>query len=117
MAEAFARITVPEGEPETIRHAAQTFHGVAGGLHGASGDLRSVPGLVADWQGPASAAYGRTAITTGGCVDDAAAAMGTCAQTATTYADALDQAQQDARKAIAAARDARARIDQEQGDP
>jgi len=116
MAESFAGITVPEGEPETIRHAAQTFHGVAGGLHGASGDLRSVPGLVADWQGPASAAYGGTVITNGGCVDDAAAAMGTCAQTATTYADELDQAQKDARRAIADARDAQDRIDKAQAD-
>ena len=116
MAESFAGITVPEGEPETIRHAAQTFHGVAGSLHGASGDLRSVPGLVADWQGPASAAYSGTVITNGGCVDDAAAAMGTCAQTATTYADELDQAQQDARKAIADARDAQDRIDKAQAD-
>src|ERR1044072_1463126 len=111
MAEAFARITVPEGEPQPIRHAAPTLHGVAGGLHGASGDLRRVPGFVADWQGPASAAYGGTVVTNGGCVDDAAAAMGTCARTATTYAEALDQAQKDARRAIADAGDAQDRID------
>jgi uncharacterized protein YukE len=116
MAESFAGITVPEGEPDTIRDAAQTFHGVAGGLHGASSDLRSVPGLVSDWKGPASAAFGGTVVTNGSCVDEAAAAMSTCAQAARTYADDLEQAQKDARQAIADARDAQKRIDDAQGD-
>ena len=53
--ETYALTTVPEGEPVTIRDASTTFRGVAGGLHGASADLSSVPGLVADWKGPASA--------------------------------------------------------------
>jgi hypothetical protein len=47
MPESFAGITVPE-EPGAVRHAASTFKGVAGALHGVSGDLRAVPGLVAD---------------------------------------------------------------------
>lgn len=116
MAESFAGITVPEGEPETIRDAATTFRGVAGGLHGASSDLRSVPGLVADWQGPASAAFGGTVVTNGSCVDEGAAAMSICAQAAGTYADDLDAAQDDARRAIHDARDAQRRIDAAEAD-
>jgi uncharacterized protein YukE len=116
MAESYAGITVPEGEPDTIRDAASTFHGVAGGLHGASSDLRSVPGLVSDWKGPASAAFGGTVVTNGSCVDDAAAAMGTCATAARTYADDLEAAQKAARQAIADARDAQDRIDKARAD-
>ncbi len=116
MAESFASITVPEGEPDTIRSAASTFHGVAGSLHGASSDLHSVPGLVSDWKGPASAAFGGTVVTNGSCVDDAAVAMGSCAQAATTYADELDAAQKAARQAIADARDAQDRINKARAD-
>src|SRR4051794_6938852 len=116
MAESFAGITVPEGNPDTIRDAATTFTGVAGGLHGAGADLRSIPGLVADWKGPASAAFAGTTVTNGSCVDDGAAAMTTCAHAASTYADDLDQAQKDARKAIHDARDAQKRIDAANAD-
>ena len=65
MAESFAGITVPEGEPGTIRDAATTFRGVAGGLHGVSGDLQAVPGLVADWKGLAASAFRGTVSPTG----------------------------------------------------
>jgi hypothetical protein len=116
MAESYAGITVPEGEPGTVRDAARTFTGVAGGLHGASADLRSVPGLVSDWKGPASAAFGGTVITNGSAVDGGAGAMATCAQAASTYAEELEQAQRDARKAIADARDAQGRIDDANAD-
>jgi hypothetical protein len=57
MPESFAGITVPEGEPGAVRDAAAVFRGVAGGLHGVSGDLTAVPGLVSDWRGPASVAF------------------------------------------------------------
>jgi uncharacterized protein YukE len=116
MPDSFAGITVPEGNPDTIRDAAQTFKGVAGGLHGTGADLRSVPGLVADWKGPASAAFGTTVVTNGSCVDDGAAAMSTCAQAASTYADDLDHAQREARRAIHDARDAQRRIDAANAD-
>ena len=116
MSESYAGITVPEGEPETIRDAAQTFTGVGGGLEGAGADLRSIPGLVSDWQGPASSSFGGTVVTNGSCVDDGAAAMTTCAHAARTYADALDHAQEDARKAIHDARDAQRRIDEANAD-
>jgi hypothetical protein len=116
VADSYAGITVPEGHPDQIRHAAQTFQGVAGGLHGASGDLRSVPGLVSAWKGPASAAFAGTTVTNGGCVDDGAEAMTACAHAATTYAGELEQAQKDARDAIHDARDAQRRIDQANAD-
>jgi hypothetical protein len=116
MAESFAGITVPEGEPGAVRQAASTFRGVAGALHGVSGDLRAVPGLVADWKGPASAAFGQTAVTNGSCVDSGAEAMHACAQAASTYADELEQAQREARAAIREARDAQSRIDAAQAD-
>ncbi len=116
MAESYAGITVPEGEPGTIREAAQTFTGVAGGLHGASADLQSVPGLVSQWKGPASAAFSGTAITNGSAVDSGAEAMATCAQAARTFAEELEQAQKDARQAIADARDAQGRIDDANAD-
>ena len=111
MPDSYAGITVPEGEPGSVRQAATTFRGVAGALHGVSGDIRGVPGLVADWQGPASTAYGATAVTNGSSVDSGAEAMHACAQAATTYADELEQAQEEARAAIAEARDAQGRID------
>ena len=111
MPESYAGITVPEGEPGSVRNAASTFRGVAGGLHGVSGDLSGVPGLVAAWQGPASAAFGQTAVTNGSSVDSGAEAMHACAQAATTYADELETAQEEARAAIRDARDAQDRID------
>jgi uncharacterized protein YukE len=116
MAESYAGITVPEGNPGTIRQAAHTFQGVAGGLHGTSDDLRSIPGLVADWQGPASAAFAGTVVTNGSCVSDGAAAMQTCESAARTYADELDDAQKAARQAIEDAKDAQRRIDAANAD-
>ena len=84
MPESFAGITVPEGEPGTVREAAQTFRGIAGGLHGVSGDLQTVPGLVGDWQGLAATAFHGTVPTNGTCIDAAAEAMTACAEAART---------------------------------
>ena len=116
MAESFAGITVPEGEPDTVRDAAHTFRGIAGGLHGVSGDLQTIPGLVGDWQGLAASAFHGTVPTNGSCVNAAADAMTACAEAARTYADELETAQEDAKDAIEDARDAQRRIDQAQSD-
>jgi hypothetical protein len=116
MPDSFAGITVPEGEPDTVRTAAATFRSLAGGLHGVSGELQTVPGLVGSWQGPAASAFAGTVPTNGSCLDGAADAMSSCAQAARTYADALETAQEDAKAAIADARDAQRRIDAAQSD-
>jgi uncharacterized protein YukE len=116
MPESFAGITVPEGEPDTVRDAAQTFRGIAGGLHGVSGDLSTIPGLVGDWQGLAASAFHGTVPTNGSCIDGAAEAMSTCAEAARTYADELETAQKEAEAAIEEARDAQRRIDHAQSD-
>jgi uncharacterized protein YukE len=116
MAETFAGITVPEGEPGAVRDAAQTFRGLAGSLHGVGGDIRAVPGMVSDWQGLAASAFHGTAPTNGSCIDAAAEAMTTCAEAARTYAEELEDAQKEAEAAIEEARDAQRRIDQAQSD-
>jgi uncharacterized protein YukE len=84
MPESFAGITVPEGEPDTVRDAAHTFRGLAGGLHGVSGELQTIPGLVGDWQGLAASAFHGTVPTNGSCVNAAADATTACAEAART---------------------------------
>jgi hypothetical protein len=109
--DSFAGITVPDGDPGSIRDAAATFRRAAHGLQGIASDVRAVPGLVGDWRGPASARYHHTTVTNGSAVDAAVEALGTCEQAATTYAGELERCQNEARKAIADARDAQSRID------
>ena len=109
--DAFAGITVPDGDPGAVRDAAATFRRAAHGLEGIASDLRAVPALVADWRGPASAAWHGTTVTNGSATDAAVEALGVCAQAATTYADELERCQTRARAAIADARAAQARID------
>jgi hypothetical protein len=107
----YAGISVPDGDPEQIRAAATTFRQAGQGLQGIATDVRGVPGLVGDWRGPASAKYHGTTVTNGTALDEAVTAMASAEQAATTYADALDKAQKDARAAITSAISAQGRID------
>jgi hypothetical protein len=110
MPESFAGITVPEGEPGGLRAAARQFNSLAIEVDGAAGRVQALPGQMASWSGPASARFA------GACEDHAAAAgagvsaLTTAGQVAARYAQALDEAQDDARAAIEDAREATRRI-------
>ena len=114
--ESFAGITVPKGEPDSVRDAGATFASVAGGLEGAAGELRSMPEVLASWQGPASVSFGGSCMTNGSAVDAGVQALDSCARAARTYAGELEDAQREARAAIEEARDAQRRIDRAEQD-
>ena len=71
MAESYAGITVPEGEPETIREPSRPSPASPAASTARAPTCGPYPGLVADWKGPASAAFGGTVITNGSAVDTA----------------------------------------------
>ena len=110
-AESFAGIEVPEGDPGAVRDAAGTFDAVSGGLEGAAAEVRSMPGVLSAWQGPASVSYGGSCMTNGSAIDAGVQALDSCARAARVYAGELEEAQREARAAIEEARDAQRRID------
>ncbi|MGH2949359.1 MAG: exodeoxyribonuclease VII small subunit, partial [Solirubrobacteraceae bacterium] len=112
----FAGITVPEGEPGGLRSAASQLGTVAGTLSGISGELRGMPGTMASWQGPASVSYAGSCMTGGSSADAAVQALGTAERAARAYGDALEEAQDEAERAIELAREAQQRIDQAERD-
>jgi hypothetical protein len=114
--ESFAGITVPEGEPGAVREAAGIFTGTAGGLQGVTAGLQAIPDGLSSWRGPASASFRGATITNGAALTAGVEAMRDAARAANDYADALEDAQRDARAAINAARDAQQRIDQAESD-
>ena len=97
-------------KPGGLRAAARQFNSLAIEVDGAASSVRGLPGQMASWSGPASARFA------GACADHAAAAgAGVSALTsaglvAARYAQALDEAQDDARAAIEDAREATRRI-------
>lgn len=114
--ESFAGITVPEGEPGAVRQAAGTFTGAAGGLQEVTTGLQAIPEALSDWRGPASASFRGATITNGAALGAGVEAMRDAARAANDYADALEEAQREARAAIEAGRDAQRRIDQAESD-
>src|SRR4051794_20457589 len=108
-------ITVPDGDPGAVRDAARGFRTAGHGLQGAASDIRAVPGLAGDWQGPASATFHGSTTTNGQAVDQAVGAMASCAHAASAYADELERCQTEARRAVADAQDAQKRIDAAEG--
>jgi len=114
VAESFAGITVPAGEPEEVFSAGAALSGVAGGLEGVTAQLRGLPETLASWRGPASISYGDSCLTNGSALSAAELALSQCAVVAQSYARDLDEAQDDARSAIRDAREAQRRIDSAQ---
>jgi len=110
MPESFAGITVPEGEPGGLRSAARQFNAFALEVDAAAGRVGSLPGQLADWRGPASARFAGAAQQHSAAADGAVGALSAAGQAAARYAEALDEAQDDARAAIEDAKDATKRI-------
>jgi hypothetical protein len=110
MPESFAGITVPEGEPGGLRAAARQFNAFALAVDGCSDRVRSLPGQLADWRGPASARFAGAAQEHADAAGGAVSALSAAGQAAAHYAEALHDAQEDARRAIDDARDATDRI-------
>jgi hypothetical protein len=110
MPESFAGITVPEGEPGGLRAAARQFNALAVEVDGAAGRVSALPGQMASWSGPASARFAGAAEDHAAAAGAGVSALTTAGQVAARYAEALDEAQDDARAAIEDARDATRRI-------
>jgi uncharacterized protein YukE len=110
MPESFAGITVPDGEPGGLRAAARQFNALALQIDSCSGRVRSLPGQLADWRGPASARFAGAAQEHADAAGGAVSALSTAGHAAAHYAEALHDAQEDARRAIDDARDATDRI-------
>ena len=110
MPESFAGITVPEGEPAGLRAAARQFNAFALAVGSCSDRVRSLPGRLADWRGPASARFAGAAAEHADAAGGAVSALSAAGQAAAHYAEALHDAQEDARRAIDDARDATDRI-------
>lgn len=111
MAESYAGITVPPGNPDTLRGAASSFAGVSGALERAAGQLAAMPGSIDLWRGPASVSYAGSCQTSSGSARQGVQAMHAASNAARRYAMDLEQAQHEARRAIELARDAHRRID------
>jgi hypothetical protein len=110
MAESFAGITVPEGNPGGLRAAGSHLHGICSSLGGIADQLRGMPSALGTWQGPASVNYAGTCMTVGGMAGVGVEALHTAATLAHSYAGELENAQREARAAIAQAKDATRRI-------
>lgn len=111
MGESYDGITVPDGDPDGLRAAAHSLHGIAGLLGGTAGRLGGLPGSLAAWQGPASVSYAGSCTTNAGAAHACGTAIGEAAGVSSAFASTLESAQQRARKAIREARDAQHRID------
>lgn len=114
--DSFAGITVPEGDPGELQTTAATFRGLAGGIEALGSDLRSMPGVLSSWSGPASVNYAGACLSNGAVTDAGVTAMETCASAVRRYADDLDDAQEKARAAIKEAKEAQKRIDRAESD-
>lgn len=57
MAESFAGITIPAGEPTGLRDSARSMRAAAAGLRDETGELEGMPTTLGSWQGPASGSY------------------------------------------------------------
>jgi hypothetical protein len=110
MSNSSADIEEPQGDPGEISRAAGDLSRQSSSFWDTSQQLRSLPGSLTTWQGPASVAFAGTALAY---ADDAAAAsdaLALAARVAQAFADELDDAQADARRAQGEASAARAQI-------
>lgn len=104
MGETYEGITVPEGQPEDVTAAAARLDGASGMVDGALARLNSLPGSMATWQGPASAAFAGTAQQQAAAARSAGQAIDTGVSALRGYAHVLHQAQHDGEEADRAAR-------------
>ena len=113
--ESYAGVTVPKGDPGALVAAAGRLVATAGMLQSVAGHLNGVVGALS-WFGPASASH---ALLTGTQNVMATTSAGTMIQQAAVingYAEVLEVAQRQARRAIERAKDADRRIDEAKED-
>jgi uncharacterized protein YukE len=111
VSDSFAGITVPQGEPGSLRSAASQLKGVSGALDNVSSRLRSSPGLMSSWAGPASVSYAGSCLTNGAAASAGTRAISVAGQALGRYATDLEDAQEDAKQAIRDAREAKRKMD------
>ena len=114
MSESFAGITVPQGEPGGLRDAASSMVGVSGQLDGVAGGLGGLPAELTMWRGDGSLIYGNACANVQGVVAGGAETVHNAAVILRRYAGELEDAQEDAKRAIRDAKDADRRRDKAQ---
>ena len=112
--ESFAGITVPEGEAGELRSAAKALSGLSHDLESAARTLDGQPTMLGGWAGPASVAYAGACLVSSDGVRASATAAHAAAGALRRFGEGLQDAQRDARHAIAQARAAQHRIDRAQ---
>lgn len=106
MAETYAGITVPEGDPDGLRDAAQRMGAVGGALRASASELRGMPAMLGSWQGPASANYAGTCLSQSEAVARQGDGWIMAAGATAVFASELEDARGDARRAIRDAEEA-----------
>lgn len=106
MAETYAGITVPEGDPDGLRDAAQRMGAVGGALRASASELRGMPTMLGSWQGPASANYAGTCLSQSEAVTRQGDGWIMAAGATAVFASELEEARGDARRAIRDAEEA-----------
>ena len=111
MADAYAGIAVPEGDPGALRDSAGRMRQVSGGLRESASELEGMPSVLGSWQGPASAAYAGSCLSRSEVALRAAEGWSSSAGAVEAFADELKEARREAREAIVEAREAKRRIE------
>jgi hypothetical protein len=111
VAESFAGITVPTGEAAELRSAARALSELSHDLESTARALDDQPTLLGGWIGPASVAYAGACLATIDGVRAGAHAAHAASGALSRFGEGLQDAQRDARHAIAQARDAQQRIE------
>jgi hypothetical protein len=114
MSESFAGITVPQGEPDGLRDAASSMVGVSGQLDGVAGGLGGLPAQLTTWRGDSSLIYQNACANVQDVVAGGAEVVHHAAVILRRYAGELQDAKEEARRAIREAKDAHERREKAQ---
>lgn len=109
--ESFAGISVPEGEPGELRSGASTYTSSSASLRRMSQSLSAVTVEVGSWRGDAATSFGSGAFALQRVAGEGVEAFDRAGSALERYAERLERAQREARRAIGQARDAQRRID------
>jgi uncharacterized protein YukE len=111
VAQSFAGITVPEGEPGELRSAAKALTGLSDDLASTAHELDGQPSTLGGWVGQASVAYAGTCMQTSAALNGGSSVVQAASAALSRYGEGLQHAQHEARHAITQAREAQHRID------
>lgn len=111
MGDSYQGITVPDGDPAALENVANDFGSLAGATSTLSTRLRSAPGQLGGWQGPASLAFTGISFLSAASASASSQNFAIAAREAQRYSDDLRAAKEETRQAIEDARQAQARID------